>query len=157
MITNKKKSLTNKKTYSELISMESYEDRFSNLTLKGKVGKDTFGFDRYLNKKLYKSREWKNLRDQIIIRDGACDLGIPDREIHGRIYVHHMNPIDAKDIKDVSEYLLNPEYLITTSHETHNAIHYGNENYLNKNKVIKRYPGDTTPWKNEKENHHGKK
>lgn len=115
--------------------------------MDGVVGDSTFGFDRYLNQKFYKSKEWKRIRDQVIIRDNGCDLGIGDNPIGNRIYIHHMNPIDTKDIIDQTSYLLNPEYLICVSHDTHNAIHYGDISKTNRGQVIFRQPGDTCPWK----------
>ena len=134
------------KTYSELISLPTFEERFRYLQLKGFVGKDTFGFDRYLNQNFYRSAAWKRVRDQVIIRDNGCDLGIEDRLIYGKVLIHHMNPINIRDILDLSEYLLNPEYLICVSHATHNAIHYGDEDLLIKEPVI-RTKNDTCPWK----------
>ena len=134
------------KTYSELISLPTFEERFRYLQLKGSVGKDTFGFDRYLNQNFYRSATWKRVRDQVIIRDNGCDLGIEDRLIYGKVLIHHMNPINARDILDLTEFLLNPEYLICVSHATHNAIHYGDENLLSKEPVI-RTKNDTCPWK----------
>ena len=134
------------KTYSELISLPTFEERFRYLQLKGSVGKDTFGFDRYLNQNFYRSAAWKRVRDQVIIRDNGCDLGIEDLLIYGKVLIHHMNPINARDIIDMSEFLLKPEYLICVSHATHNAIHYGDENLLIKEPVI-RTKNDTCPWK----------
>lgn len=134
------------KTYSELISLPTFEERFRYLQLKGSVGKDTFGFDRYLNQNFYRSAAWKRVRDQVIIRDNGCDLGIEDRLIYGKVLIHHMNPINARDILDLTEFLLNPEYLICVSHATHNAIHYGDENLLIKEPVI-RTKNDTCLWK----------
>lgn len=134
------------KTYSELISLPTFEERFRYLQLKGSVGKDTFGFDRYLNQNFYRSAAWKRVRDQVIIRDNGCDLGIEDRLIYGKVLIHHMNPINTRDILDLTEFLLNPEYLICVSHMTHNAIHYGDENLLIKEPVI-RTKNDTCPWK----------
>ena len=134
------------KTYSELISLPTFEDRFRYLQLKGFVGKDTFGFDRYLNQNFYRSAAWKRVRDQVIIRDNGCDLGIEDRLIYGKVLIHHMNPINTRDILDMSEFLLNPEYLICVSHATHNAIHYGDEDLLIKEPAI-RTKNDTCPWK----------
>ena len=134
------------KTYSELISLPTFEERFRYLQLKGSVGKDTFGFDRYLNQNFYRSAEWKRVRDQVIIRDEGCDLGIDDSMIGGKILIHHMNPINNKDIINLADILLNPEYLICVSHNTHNAIHYGDEDLLIKGPVI-RTKYDTCPWK----------
>lgn len=134
------------KTYSELIYLPTFEERFQYLQLKGSVGKDTFGFDRYLNQNFYRSAAWKRVRDQVIIRDNGCDLGMEDRLIYGKVLIHHMNPINARDILDLTEFLLNPEYLICVSHTTHNAIHYGDENLLIKEPVI-RTKNDTCLWK----------
>ena len=139
-------TMTNIKTYSELITLPTFEERYRYLRLRGSVGEDTFGFDRYLNQKFYRSAEWKRIRDQVIIRDLGCDLGIEDREIRGKILIHHMNPITEKDIRYLTEILLNPEYLICVSHNTHNAIHYGDEDLLIKAPVI-RARNDTCPWK----------
>lgn len=134
------------KTYSELIRLPTFEERFEYLKLKGPVGKDTFGHDRYLNQVFYTSQEWRRLRDKIIIRDNGCDLGIEGREIGGKIYIHHLNPLAVNDILAHSEYLVNPEYLICTSFETHNAIHYGDINLLPRN-PIERKRNDTCPWR----------
>lgn len=132
--------------YSELITLPTYKERFNYLQLNGQVGKDTFGFDRYLNQNFYRSREWKRLRDQIILRDNGYDLGVEGYEIYGRVLIHHMNPITIRDIETMSDYLLNPEYLICTTHNTHNAIHYGDESLLCLG-PIERKPNDTCPWK----------
>lgn len=134
------------KTYSELIQFQTFEDRYNYLRLSGKVGEDTFGFDRYFNQVFYKSQKWKEIRDFVIIRDNGCDLGVPGHEIHGRVLIHHMNPITLDDIRRESEFLLDPEYLITTIHNTHNAIHYGDENLLIK-APIERSKYDTCPWR----------
>ena len=134
------------RTYSELILLPTFEERFQYLKLDGRVGKDTFGFDRYLNQIFYRSERWKKIRDYVIVRDNGCDLAIDDREIAGRIIVHHMNPLDLRDIVDETEYLLDPEFLISTMHITHNAIHYGDENLLI-TAPIERTKNDTCPWK----------
>lgn len=134
------------KTYSELVRLPTFEERFEYLKLKGSVGKDTFGHDRYLNQVFYTSQEWRRLRDEIIIRDNGCDLGIKGREIGGKIYIHHLNPIGVNDILTHSEYLVNPEYLICVSFETHNAIHYGDINLLPRD-PIERKRNDTCPWR----------
>ena len=136
----------NIRTYSELITLSTFEERYKYLQLSSSIGEETFGFDRYLNQNFYRSKEWKRIRDFVIIRDNGCDLGIDDRTIHGKIIIHHMNPIRTKDIQDVSDYLLNPEYLICTTHQTHNAIHYGDENLLVRN-PIERTENDTCPWR----------
>lgn len=138
--------MTNIRTYSELITLPTFEERFKYLQLGGKVGEETFGFDRWLNQKFYKDPEWLSVRDKVIIRDGGCDLGIPDREIHSRILVHHMNPITKEDILKRSSFLLNPEYLICTIKSTHDAIHYGDESLL-KLAPAERTPNDTCPWR----------
>lgn len=134
------------KTYSELILLQTFEERFKYLQLNGRVGKDTFGFDRYINQNFYRSAEWKRIRDQIIIRDNGCDLALEEYEIYGRILIHHMNPITVKDVELSTEYLMNPEYLICVTHNTHNAIHYGDEKLLMKGPVV-RTKNDTCPWK----------
>lgn len=134
------------RTYSELITLPTFEDRYRYLQLNGEVGKDTFGFDRYINQQFYRSKEWQRIRDEVIIRDNACDLGMEGYEIHGRIYVHHMNPIMVRDIQSNSDYLMNPEFLICTTHRTHNAIHYGDENLLAR-APIERTKNDTCPWR----------
>lgn len=134
------------RTYSELIILPTFEDRYRYLQLNGEVGKDTFGFDRYINQQFYRSKEWQRIRDEVIIRDNACDLGMEGYEIHGRIYVHHMNPIMVRDIQSNSDYLMNPEFLICTTHRTHNAIHYGDENLLAR-APIERTKNDTCPWR----------
>lgn len=136
------------KTYSELITLPTFEERYRYLRLGGSVGEDTFGFDRYLNQQFYKSKDlWLPLRDEVIIRDGGCDLGIEDREIRGqRILVHHMNPITKYDILNQTEYLLNPEYLICVTKNTHDAIHYGDEGLL-KTVPPERSINDTCPWR----------
>ena len=136
----------NIRTYSELMMLSTFEERYKYLQLSSSIGEETFGFDRYLNQNFYRSKEWKRIRDFVIIRDNGCDLGVEDRIIHGKIIIHHMNPIRTKDIQDVSDYLLNPEYLICTTHQTHNAIHYGDENLLVRN-PIERTANDTCPWR----------
>lgn len=134
------------RTYSELIRLPTFEERYQYLRLKGRVGEDTFGFDRYLNQMFYKSDEWLSIRDEVITRDNGCDLGIPGREIQERILIHHMNPITKDDILNRSDFLLNPEYLICTVKNTHDAIHYGNEQTLIKD-PIQRRKNDTCPWR----------
>lgn len=134
------------RTYSELILLPTFEERFRYLQLSGSVGVETFGFDRVFNQRFYSSMEWKRLRDEIIFRDNGCDLGIEDQEIAGRIYIHHINPIMLRDIQTASDFLLNPEYLICTSFDTHNAIHYGDENLLIK-APVERTQYDTCPWR----------
>lgn len=134
------------KTYSELIALPTFEERYQYLKLDGSVGVETFGFDRYLNQNFYRSTAWKRVRDEVIVRDNGCDLGIEDRIIRGKILIHHMNPINDKDILNLTDILLNPEYLICVTHATHNAIHYGDEDLLIKGPII-RTKNDTCPWK----------
>ena len=137
---------TNIRTYSELVQLPTFEERFDYLRLDGVVGKDTFGFDRYLNQQFYRSSEWKRIRNQVIVRDNGCDLGIDEYEIHGRILIHHMNPISIEDLQCMSDLLMNPEYLICVSHRTHNAIHYGDESLI-VTAPIERSQNDTCPWR----------
>ena len=134
------------KTYSELSKLKTFDERFEYLKLKGIVGRDTFGFDRYINQQFYKSYEWKRARDKVIIRDNGCDLGIPGREIPDRILIHHINPIDLEDFDVNTDFLLNPEYLICVSHQTHNAIHYGDIDLLPRDPIVRK-PNDTSPWR----------
>lgn len=134
------------RTYSELITIPTFEERYRYLRLDGRVGEDTFGFDRWINQTFYKSKEWLAVRDYVITRDMGCNLAMADREIYGRILVHHMNPIRVEDIVRRSDYLLNPEYLICTDKITHDAIHYGDERSL----IImpqERTRNDTCPWR----------
>ena len=135
------------KTYSELIELPTFEERYRYLRLSGRVGKETFGYDRYLNQFLYqRNQRWRSVRDFVIIRDSGCDLAIEGREIYGKILVHHMNPITIEDIERESDYIFDPEFLISTTHNTHNAIHYGDENLLIK-APIERSINDTCPWR----------
>lgn len=134
------------RTYSELIALPTFEERYDYLRLGGKVGEETFGFDRWINQKFYKDPEWLAVRDKVIIRDEGCDLATPGREIYGRILVHHMNPITMDDIMQRTEFLLNPEYLICTIKSTHDAIHYGDRTLLATGPV-QRSRNDTCPWK----------
>lgn len=134
------------KTFSELIEIPTFEERFEYLKLGGFVGEETFGFDRYLNQNFYRSYEWRQLRNQIIIRDNGCDLACDDRDIFGRVIIHHMNPITTDDLIHNSDFLMNPEYLICTTKQTHDAIHYGDLNSL-MSIPKERHPNDTTPWR----------
>ena len=134
------------KTHSELILLPTFEERFKYLQLNGRVGDDTFGFDRYINQNFYRSTEWKRIRDLVIMRDNGCDLALEGYEIYGRILIHHMNPITVKDVELSTEYLMNQEYLICVTHNTHNAIHYGDEKLINKGPVV-RTKNDTCLWK----------
>lgn len=136
------------RTYSELIRLNTFEERFNYLRLDGLVGEETFGFDRYLNQVFYRSSEWRSIRDYVLIRDGGCDLAMSDRPINGMILVHHMNPISKNDILLRNKRILDPEFLICTVRNTHNAIHYGDENLLTYGPV-ERKPNDTCPWKKE--------
>ncbi len=136
----------NKLRYSELVALKTFQERFEYLKLNGKVGLDTFGFDRYLNQAFYRSPEWKRTRDIVIIRDQGCDLGIPGHEIFGKIYIHHMNPIIQSDITEFNPDIFSPEFLICTSFNTHNAIHYGTKDILEVEPIV-RTPNDTCPWK----------
>jgi hypothetical protein len=136
------------RTYSELITLETFEERFLYLKLDGSIGEDTFGFDRYLNQLFYRSPEWKQVRNFVITRDMGCDLVIPDHEIiNQQILIHHMNPLTKEDIINKSDYLLNPEYLICTTKKTHNAIHYGDERILDQIVPIVRTKNDQCPWR----------
>ena len=135
------------RTYTELIQISSFEERLRYLMLKNNVGVETFGFDRYLNQMFYHSVEWERIKRDVIIRDNGCDLACKDREIHGRIYVHHMNPISKQDILKRTEILLNPEYLVCVCKQTHDAIHYGNDSIIAQNQFVERRPNDTCPWK----------
>lgn len=134
------------RTYSELSQLATFEERYRYLRLGGYVGKETFGFDRWINQMFYKDPEWLKVRDIVIMRDNGCDLGIEGREIYSRIIVHHMNPITKADILDRSKFLLDPEYLICTVKNTHDAIHYGDENLLI-TLPMERSPNDTCPWR----------
>lgn len=134
------------RTYSELITLPTFKERFKYLQLNGQVGESTFGFDRYMNQVFYRSQKWKSIRDFVIIRDCGCDLGVEGYDIHGKIIIHHMNPLSMRDIETESDFLLNPDFLICTTHNTHNAIHYGDENLL-VTAPIERTKNDTCPWR----------
>lgn len=134
------------RNYRELSRLKTFDERFEYLKIGGLVGESTFGFERYLNQTLYNSSKWRRLRNQIIIRDNGCDLGVEGYEIQGIIIVHHMNPISVDDLKDFSDDIFNPEYLICVSLTTHNAIHYG-DNSLIPQEPVERRPGDTCPWR----------
>lgn len=134
------------RTYSELITFNTFEDRFNYLNLKGIVGEETFGFDRWLNQRFYNSKEWQSIRDYVIVRDQGCDLAMEGYDIGGKVYVHHMNPIDQKDLVRISDILIDPEYLVCVSHNTHNAIHYGDISLI-VTAPIERRPNDTCLWK----------
>lgn len=131
------------RTYTEMSRFRTFEERYEYLRLAGIVGESTFGFDRYLNQALYRSRAWKKARDQVIIRDNGCDLGIEDRLITDRVIVHHMNPLIIDEIEERDEDIFNPEFLVCVSPATHNAIHYGDDRLLMKSEPVERRPGDT--------------
>lgn len=135
------------RSYSDLLTLTTFEERFNYLKLDGKVGSDTFGFDRFINQQFYRSNEWKRIRNQVILRDNGCDLGIEDHPIYGRIIIHHINPVTIKELIDSDEFLFNPANLICVSHDTHNALHYGDETFLKKNEITTRLPNDTILWK----------
>lgn len=135
------------KCYSELRTYLTFEERFDYLKLGGQVGEKTFGYDRWINQIFYKDPVWKEARQKVIIRDNGCDLGIEDHIIRSKIIIHHMNPITKEDILDRNPDIFNPEYLITTMHDTHNAIHFGDERYLRRFQIIERTPNDTCPWR----------
>lgn len=127
------------------MSLPTFKERWEYLSLKAQVGAATFGFERYLNQDFYNSKQWRNARRDVIVRDNGCDLGFSDLEIHEGLYVHHMNPLTIEDLEHGNPDIINPEYLITVSHLTHNAIHYGDERLLPK-PFIERQPGDTKLW-----------
>lgn len=133
------------RTYSELMRYDTLEERFRYLSLGGQVGVATFGFDRYMNQMFYSSSEWKRMRNVVIARDNGCDLGVDGWEIHDRIYIHHMNPMTPDDLKHGNDDILDPEFLISVTHRTHNAIHYGDERQLPR-LFVERRPGDTKLW-----------
>ena len=135
------------RTYTELSEIDSFIERYRYLKLSGKVGEDTFGFDRYLNQVFYKSPEYRSIRNKVIVRDCGCDLGVDGFEIYGKVIVHHMNPISKTDILERSDFALNPDYMICVSHDTHNAIHYGDESLLPIFEMVERRPNDQAPWK----------
>lgn len=133
------------RTYSELARFNSFIDRFRYLSLPGSVGRSTFGFDRHVNQKFYTSTQWRQIRHHVIARDEGCDLGVEGHEIHDRILIHHMNPMGLDDIVEGNKDILDPEFLISVSHRTHNAIHFGDERQLPK-PLVERRPGDTKLW-----------
>lgn len=137
----------NIRTYSELIALPSFKERYKYLRLGGAVGEETFGCDRYLNQIFYKSKEWFAVRDEVILRDNGCDLAIPGREILTRAIIHHMNPLSKEDILNRTDFLLNPEYLICVSKRTHDAIHYSDDSILLPDILVERTRNDTCPWK----------
>lgn len=134
------------RTYSNLVQFDTFKDRFNYLSLKGVPAEETFGFDRYLNQQFYQSREWKKIREEVILRDLGCDLAMYGFDIVGKIIVHHMNPIAIRDLYNLTDILLNPEYMVCVSQLTHNAIHYGDESLLY-SEPITRKQNDTCPWR----------
>ncbi len=134
------------RSYSELAELSTFRERFEYLKLDGTVGDETFGFDRYLNQRFYHSSEWRSIRDHVILRDMGCDLGIDGYTILGRIYIHHMNPVTRFDIVHTNASMIDPEFLICTTHNTHNAIHYGDASLLI-TEPVERRPNDTIPWR----------
>lgn len=134
------------RNYSDLVRLSSFDDKFRYLVLNTKIGIETFGFDRYLNQRFYNSKEWREVREFVILRDEGYDLADKDHPIRGKIYIHHMNPLDESDIVHFNEDILDPEYLISVSLRTHNAIHYGDVGYLDEFKIIERSEGDTRLW-----------
>lgn len=136
------------RTYSELSKLKTFEERFNYLKLGSGVGRETFGFDRYLNQYFYKSYEWKHVRNEVIARDLGCDMGLEEFPIAGRVMIHHMNPITVDDLVARRSVVLDPEYLVCVSHDTHNAIHYGDDGILKNREPAVRTPNDTCPWRN---------
>ena len=134
------------RTYEELMSLDTFEERFEYLKLQGEVGEATFGFERYLNQRFYSSWEWKRVRSNVIARDVGRDLALDGHDIRSRIVVHHMNPMNPDDLIHHNSDVLNPEYLITTQHDTHNAIHYGSFAMIKPVEYVERRPGDTMSW-----------
>lgn len=135
------------RTYEELITFPTFEERFNYLRIKGKVGEETFGYDRYVNQMFYRSKEWKRIRDIVILRDNGCDLGVEGYDIYDKVLIHHMNPIQLDDIKNTSKNLMDPRYLISVSFNTHQAIHYGTALGDLITMPHERRPNDTCPWK----------
>ena len=133
------------RSYSELRRLETFEDRFDYLNLNGVVGESTFGFARWLNQQFYRSRRWKQVRDVVIVRDDGCDLGVPGFDIHTDLLIHHMNQVTRQDLVSGADWIFDPEFLITTTRRTHNAIHYGDKSLL-PNPNVERTPGDTRLW-----------
>lgn len=133
------------RSYSDLRRLHTFEDRLEYLTLKGSVGQKTFGFDRWMNQNFYRSKQWKTVRQEVILRDNGCDLGVAGYEIAVFALIHHMNPVTQEDIQHGADWILDPEYLITTTRQTHNAIHYGTKSLAPKT-VLQRTPGDTKLW-----------
>lgn len=149
LVTNHQKrkrwKMSSIRCYSECARLRTFEERFEYLSLRGQVGRSTFGFDRWLNQEFYRSREWRYIREEVILRDNGCDLGISGREIFAGLLVHHINPLTPEDIEDGENWILDPEFLITTCQKTHNAIHYGDASLLSK-PYVERRSNDTSLW-----------
>jgi hypothetical protein len=137
--------MSKNRTYIELRRLETFEERYHYLSLKGVLGETTFGFDRWMNQRFYRSHEWKSVRNHVIVRDNGCDLGVPGYEIHSGLLVHHMNPLSVDDLKQGEDWIIDPNFLITTSLQTHNAIHYGDESLLPRGPITRKF-GDTALW-----------
>jgi len=133
------------RSYSKLKEIEGFRERYEYLKLQSSVGVATFGYDRWMNQQFYTSTQWRQVRHHVIARDNGCDLGVDGHEIYGRLYIHHLNPLTIEDLREGAESIIDPEYLITTTHLTHNAIHYGDDNLLPR-PVVERKPGDTKLW-----------
>lgn len=133
------------RTYRDLRRLDTFEERYRYLALRGRIGEATFGFDRAINQAFYKSHEWQSIRDRVIVRDNGCDLGIPGFEIHRGLFIHHMNPMTPEDLERGEDWIIDPNFLITTSLRTHNAIHYGDESQLPRGPIV-RTQGDTMLW-----------
>lgn len=139
--------MSKKRTYSELIEIPTFEERYRYLKLNGVIGEDTFGYDRYLNQLFYRSKEWRSIRNQVLLRDNGFDLACDGYVIPGKVLIHHMNPITLRDIQQRNDEILNPEYLICVSLDTHNAIHYGDDSRILTVEPIVRTRNDTCPWR----------
>lgn len=137
--------MTKTRCYSKLVKFSTFDERFDYLRLEGGVGRATFGFDRHVNQTFYSSREWQEVRNVVILRDEGCDLGIPGHEIHVELLIHHMNPMTPEDITKGEDWILDPEYLITTMYRTHNDLHFGKRSLAPK-VVTQRSPNDTKLW-----------
>lgn len=136
---------TTTRSYSELLRLDTFEERFEYLSLKARIGQQTFGFERWMNQTFYRSKEWRDLRVEVITRDSACDLGVSGFDIHERAIIHHIIPMTVEDLEDRNPLCVDPENLITTTHNTHNAIHWGDKSLL-RLPPVERRPGDTKLW-----------
>lgn len=135
------------RSYNELITIPTFEERFRYLKLTGAIGEETFGFKRWLNQNLYQSKQWKHFRDEVIFRDNGCDLGVDGEPIYGTIIIHHINPITHDDILNQRPCVFDKDNVICTKHSTHNAIHYGDESIISNRAMVMRMPNDTCPWR----------